>query len=105
MAHLHIERRLRAGWLGVVIGLALWEIAGRLFDTPASLLPTPSRILLEASRERVRLFVHGAATAVEAGAGFLLAATAGWLAALWISSRAEAGPRVLAAAAPLERVP
>jgi NitT/TauT family transport system permease protein len=104
MPRLHTERPLSAGWLVLLIGLSLWEIAGRLFDAPASFLPTPSRILLEASRERVRLFEHGATTTAEAVAGFLLATAAGWLAALWIS-RSEAGPTMLAVAAPLERVP
>src|SRR5437867_943494 len=98
-------RKARLLWSALGLVLLAWEMLGRLFSLPASTLPTPSRIVLEAARESARLAAHGATTMYEASVGFGLGTAGGWLAALVVSSLVEPGPRMPAALAAVGRVP
>ena len=98
-------RNGRLGWAALGLALLAWEMLGRLSSLPASTLPTPSRIVLEAARESTRLAAHGATTTYEASVGLALGTAGGWLAALGVSALVEPGPRMPAALAAVGRVP
>ena len=59
----------------VIIGIGVvWEVCGYIFGIRTQVLPTPSRVLLEAAREGPLLLSHGLFTIYEILAGFLLGA-------------------------------
>jgi NitT/TauT family transport system permease protein len=73
---------------GVLGGLALWEIAARLFHVPSYLLPTPSAIALSIWAFRQVLVLDAWYTTYETVLGFALGAGIGFtLAVLVIFSR------------------
>jgi len=70
---LAVSRSARWVVAEVAIVLLLWEFAGRIMQFRPSILPTPSRILLEVWRQAPVLQQHGQATFEEIMAGLLLA--------------------------------
>ena len=65
--------------LFIMVTLALWEGAVRLFDVPPYLLPAPTAIIKSADPD---LLEHAGVTFAEALAGFLLASVAGLVGAV-----------------------
>jgi len=57
--------------VAVLAGVLVWEAAGRVFAFRPDILPTPSRIALEALSESDKLIPHGLITAVELLGGLL----------------------------------
>lgn len=55
----------------------LWELAVRIFELPAWLLPSPAEILLEGWKWKELLFAHTGVTLYEVCLGFLLAIAVG----------------------------
>jgi len=94
---LAVSRSTRWVAAEAAIVLLLWEFAGRIMQFRPSILPTPSRILLEIWRQAPILQLHGQATFEEIVTGLLLAAALampfGYLFALF--------PRIQPFAAPL----
>jgi NitT/TauT family transport system permease protein len=66
-------------WLVLLVGLVCWELAVRLLDIPAYLLPAPQAVIGELL-EKPELYLDGLmVTAIESVSGFLIAAAAGFL--------------------------
>jgi ABC-type nitrate/sulfonate/bicarbonate transport system permease component len=70
----HNTRRGGSSGLAALAALLLlWEILGRILESRAGLVPSPSRIILEIYREGRLLKEHTLATATELCAGVLIA--------------------------------
>lgn len=71
------QQRTKWGFTALALfGIGVvWEVLGYLLEIRTQVWPTPSRILLEASRERPLLLHHGLFTSYEILAGFLLGAS------------------------------
>lgn len=83
-------RAVAGHWLPpalILLGIAaVWEIAVRLTDTPAWLLPPPSAVARSLVQDRQLLLEHALVTLTEVLAGFALAVAAGLLLALAIDA-------------------
>lgn len=90
-----------AAWAlpGLVLAtmLAVWELAVRLEETPAWLLPPPSAIARALVRDRALLWSHSLTTASETALGLLLAVVVGLL----VGAALGASPLVSRTLAPL----
>jgi NitT/TauT family transport system permease protein len=82
------------------VGLASWELLGRILGVHPNLLPTPSRILLEIFREMPIVARHAVATTCEILGGYCLAVVCGFPIALLLAML----PSVCRVAAPFLRV-
>jgi NitT/TauT family transport system permease protein len=75
-------------WLKVtatlIVLVALWEVACRVFNVPPFLLPTPSSILWRMTEKPTLFWVHGWYTLYETVAGFAIAVIVGLVAAATI---------------------
>lgn len=60
-------------YLGILVLLGVWEIAVRIMELPAYLLPTPSEIVLEMIDKFDDILEHSWVTAYEMLAGYFLA--------------------------------
>jgi NitT/TauT family transport system permease protein len=80
-----LRRRIRSLFtpLAVTLAIALvWEVAGRILGFRPDILPTPSRIALEALNESGKLIPHALITTAEMLGGFLFSLACSALVAL-----------------------
>lgn len=101
-------RRVRAGAVArplvpVAWGLALWELAVRLWALPPYLLPAPSRVAAEMVVRANLVLYHATVTAGEVLLGFLAGSVAGFALALamdtWPAARQALVPWLVASQA------
>jgi NitT/TauT family transport system permease protein len=85
--------------------IVVWEVLGRLFEVQPDMLPTPTRILLEAWRHAPELRRHGLATAFSVLVGLASGAATGVVIGVWVASATPVSRNFLSIVTALEFAP